>query len=217
MLAFGTIVSLLGRDEHGGQRVTTSLAAVITMIQARHLVRFAGRPTPLEGGRDFAGPSLLDRIHAVADGWVRVRAGGSAKDLVVALTGHADRDAEPSAAVADAFASLTRDEAVERLARAGIAAVPVRHLREVAADGDLVRQGLFRPYPHPDLARWITTGEHVTFSRTPAPPTAAAPRLGEHTVVVCRDAGLPDAAIDALLTRGVAAQAPPLARPAVME
>src|SRR5260221_8661572 len=57
-----------------GQRVWTSLAGCAAMLQSGELVRFAGRPPAIRGGRDFAGPSALDRFYRVADGWVRLQA-----------------------------------------------------------------------------------------------------------------------------------------------
>src|SRR5262249_47205551 len=98
-----------------------------------------------------------------------------------------------------------------------VAVVPVRHVRDVAADAELIEAGLFRRYPDAGLRNWVTTGEHAGFSRTPAPPTSPAPRLGQHTVELLEDAGLDRAQIDVLLSEGVAAQAPAREGPAVME
>jgi crotonobetainyl-CoA:carnitine CoA-transferase CaiB-like acyl-CoA transferase len=216
MTVFGSIVALLVRGEHGGQRVSTSLAAVASIVQAEDLVRFAGRPVPREGGRDFAGPSPVERIYAVCDGWVRISAGGSANEVAAAVG--ADLDAAgPVESLAAAFAMLTRADAVTRLNDAGIAAVPVRHVREVAADPAHVAAGLFRRYPERDLDSWITTGEHATFSRTSPAATSAAPRLGEHTSLVLEAAGVRPAVIRGLLSDGVALQAAPIDGPAVME
>src|SRR5207244_7611062 len=52
-----------------GQRVWTSLAGCASIMQSGEVVRFAGRPPAVRGGRDFAGPSALDRFYRVADGW----------------------------------------------------------------------------------------------------------------------------------------------------
>jgi crotonobetainyl-CoA:carnitine CoA-transferase CaiB-like acyl-CoA transferase len=49
----------------------------------------------------------------------------------------------------------------------------------------------------------------VTLHRTPAEPERLAPRQGEHTVEVLREAGFGEAEIDALLRDGAAMQAPP--------
>jgi crotonobetainyl-CoA:carnitine CoA-transferase CaiB-like acyl-CoA transferase len=218
MVAFGGIVSLLARKHHGGQRVSTSLAAVMSMIQTPHLVRFAGRPLPVEGGRDFAGPSPIDRIYAVEDGWIRIHTGRSADEVALLLDGHHGTDDEnPAVKLARAFASVSQCEAVRRLNAGGVAAVPVRHVRDVAEDADLVASGLFRRYPEDGLSHWVTTGEHASFSRTPPPPTSPAPRLGQHTVELLEDAGLDQVRIDLLLSEGVAAQAPAERGRAVME
>ncbi len=216
MAAFGSIVSLLARERHGGQEVSTSLTGVVTIIQAADLVRFAGRPIPQVGGRDFAGPSPVDRFYPVADGWVRIRTGGSANDVAAALGCDISGDC-PVDELTKVFGGHTRAEAVERLTAAGIAAVPVRHVRETAVDPAFADDGIFRRYPVEALGSWVTTGRHAIFSGSPPPPTFAAPRLGEHTVAVLTDAELDRERIDDLLRRGIAAQADPPVGPPVME
>ena len=110
MAAFGSIVGLLAREQHGGQEVSTSLTGVVTIIQAADLVRFAGRPIPQVGGRDFAGPSPVDRLYAVADGWVRIRTGGSAHDVAAAL----GRDLSSDGCAVDELAAAFRSQTARR-------------------------------------------------------------------------------------------------------
>src|SRR5579859_599628 len=71
----GVCLGLYERTTSGaGQRAWTSLVGCAAMMQSGELVRFAGRSPALRGGRDFAGPSALDRFYRVADGWVRLQA-----------------------------------------------------------------------------------------------------------------------------------------------
>src|SRR2546425_11971627 len=71
----GVCLGVFHRTRTGvGQRVWTSLAGCAAMLQSGELVRFAGRAPAIRGGRDFAGPSALDRFYRVADGWLRLQA-----------------------------------------------------------------------------------------------------------------------------------------------
>ena len=51
-----------------------------------------------------------------------------------------------------------------------------------------------------------TPGFPIKFSRTPCEVYRGAPLAGEHTRDVLREAGYPEAAIDALLTAGAVAE-----------
>ncbi|MCU1502647.1 MAG: putative formyl-CoA transferase [Ilumatobacteraceae bacterium] len=221
-IAFGVVTALLARDRDGvGQRVSTSLAAMATTIQASDVVRFDGRTPPRVGGRDHPGQSPAHRFYAVADGWIFL-ASTAHEDEITAALGAAPRQATPIdgdgeggdddasvARLAGLFADLSTADALQRLGAARLAAAPARGLREVAVDPELTAFGLFRPYPAPGFERFVTTGEHARFSRSTPPPTRAAPRLGEHSAEVLRSAGLDEAAIAGLLTAGVAVQAGP--------
>jgi crotonobetainyl-CoA:carnitine CoA-transferase CaiB-like acyl-CoA transferase len=68
---------------------------------------------------------------------------------------------------------------------------------------------LFRPYPELGLEHIVTTGSHAGFSRTPPPPTVAAPRLAADTVAVLAEAGIDEDRLAQLLADGTVVQAPP--------
>jgi crotonobetainyl-CoA:carnitine CoA-transferase CaiB-like acyl-CoA transferase len=187
--------------------VSTSLAAMTTLIQTADIVRFAGRPAPRVGGRDHAGPSASQRLHATADGWVCVDTDAAIDAIVAALRGEAEVGPEE---LDEVLAGMSRATTLQRLRSAGIPAVPARWLHEVAADAGLRDAGLIRPYPAHGFESMVTTGEHAHFARTPPPPTSAAPRLGEHSVAVLTEVGLTTDEITALLDAGVITQAPTL-------
>src|SRR5579859_5466857 len=84
----GICLGLFHRLRSGaGQRVWTSLVGCSTIMQSGELVRFAGRPPAVRGGRDFVGPTALDRFYRVTDGWLRVQAPSSAAARLVGLLG----------------------------------------------------------------------------------------------------------------------------------
>lgn len=75
--AFGVVSALYHRQRTGeGQRVRTSLARATMAAQAAEFTRYAGRPAPLLGGWDFAGPSAEHGCVQDEDGaWVFVEGG----------------------------------------------------------------------------------------------------------------------------------------------
>ena len=92
------------------------------------------------------------------------------------------------------------------LEEAEIPAGPVNALEDLLTDPHLAGQELFRRVDHPSEADTLQIGPTVRFSRSPAGVRRPAPRLGEHTVQVLREAGLDENAIDDLLDEGEAVQ-----------
>src|SRR2546425_175194 len=143
----GVCLGLYHRTRTGvGQRVWTSLAGCAAMLQSGELARFVGRPPAVRGGRDFAGPSALDRFYRVADGWLRLqapdvsslRAAGVLGTDVVPKT-----DAELRHALAAALVDRSLAEVLEVLTAAGIPAAPVRTPLQLATDPELQQVGMF--------------------------------------------------------------------------
>jgi crotonobetainyl-CoA:carnitine CoA-transferase CaiB-like acyl-CoA transferase len=72
-VAFGACVALFHRARSGqGQRGWTSLAGMSALLQSEALMRYADRPPPPVGGRDYRGVEG-DGFVESASGWVRVR------------------------------------------------------------------------------------------------------------------------------------------------
>jgi len=72
-------------------------------------------------------------------------------------------------------------------------------ITEVAEQPHLAAVGLFVDIEHPTEGRIRQARPPVRFSESPAGIRRMAPRLGEHTREVLREAGYPDADIDALV------------------
>jgi len=172
---------------------------VSAFVQSEALVRYAGRPEPAVGGRDHRGPSPLDRLYPVSDGWIRLLAGDTDPADVV-LDG---LDVATAEGIAGWLSSRTRDEAVSELLSAGLRAVPVREPAELLDDPVAIEHQLVRPDPRP--GRW-TAGRFAIFDRTQPAPTDAAPRLGEHSVEILVAAGLADDHVARLVDEGVVVQ-----------
>ena len=100
----------------------------------------------------------------------------------------------------------TRDRA-DWLALLGETNVPmmvVNTLDDLIDDPHLVESGFWQEAEHPTEGRVRMSSPPMNFGRTPASIRAMAPRLGEHSQEILREAGLDQATIDSMLAAGEA-------------
>ncbi|OZI74703.1 CaiB/BaiF CoA transferase family protein [Bordetella genomosp. 12] len=97
----------------------------------------------------------------------------------------------------------TRDSAswLRDLEAADIPASRLYGVEDLIADPHLRQTGFVREVDHPTEGRLRTTAPLGRYERTPLSLRRAAPRLGEHSRELLREAGLDEAAIDALMTQ----------------
>jgi crotonobetainyl-CoA:carnitine CoA-transferase CaiB-like acyl-CoA transferase len=216
----GVCLGLFHRATTGaGQRVWTSLAGCAAMLQSGELVRCANRPPAVRGGRDFAGPSALDRFYRVTDGWLRLQAadidslqaaGVLPTDLSV------QSDAELNAALSQALAGQSVDELLERLTAAGVPAAPARTPLQLATDPALRELEIFTTHHLQDGTPYFAGRRYARFSRTEEQAVFEAPGLGEHSRTVLAEAGLSSTEIEQLIESGVVKHGPPFQVVAIM-
>lgn len=206
MCALSTVLGLYHRERTGeGQRIWASLAASATYLQSEELVRYAGRPALVKGSENHRGPGWLDRFYATSDGWVRVQCLQPPADSVQRLReagialGALD---DPVAALAQGLASLPGDEAVRRLALAGVAAVRARRVSEVLRDAELARDEFVHVRAASDGTYFTTPGRYASYGRTQRSGPMRVAGIGEHTREVLAAAGLAPEAIAALDAAG---------------
>ncbi|HLZ29604.1 MAG TPA: CoA transferase [Chloroflexota bacterium] len=209
----GVCLGLFHRLTTGaGQRAWTSLVGCAAMMQSGELVRFAGRSPALRGGRDFAGPSALDRFYRVADGWVRLQAPDTERLQAAGLLSSRtplESDAELVDALAARLAGMSLAEALACLTAAGVPAAPAQTPVQLVTNPATHEHEIFSSHHLQDGTPFFATGRYARFSRTQEQAVFKAPGLGEHSREVLTEAGVSPAEIDQLIEAGVVKQGGP--------
>lgn len=117
------------------------------------------------------------------------------------------------ALLAQELSARTTAEWLEILDRADIPAMPLHTLDSLIDDPHLAAIGFLKTVEHPSEGAIRSICVPTIWSETQAAPGRFAPRLGEHSVGVLRQAGYSDAAIDRLLADGVTIDGSEEARP----
>jgi len=115
------------------------------------------------------------------------------------------------AVTAEIIATRTSREWLDLFRTSNIPAQVVNSLTDLLADPHLRATGFWHEVEHPTEGPLLMPGFPVGFGESPVDVTRRhAPRLGEHTVEILREAGLNDAEIESLLSaRAAGAGRPP--------
>lgn len=105
--------------------------------------------------------------------------------------------------VADIMRERTTAQWLVEFEKQDIPAMPVKNLDDVLVDPHLAETAFFPLFDHPSEGRVRGVGIPVCFSETPGNFRLPAPRLGEHSIAVLREAGLAAEEIRRLLALGV--------------
>jgi crotonobetainyl-CoA:carnitine CoA-transferase CaiB-like acyl-CoA transferase len=100
------------------------------------------------------------------------------------------------------MATRTTREWLGLFAKTSVPTIVVNSLEDLATDPHLEAVGFWKSVDHPTEGKLRLPAFPVNFGATPAGIERHAPRLGEHTREVLREAGLDDASIEALLASG---------------
>ncbi len=130
----------------------------------------------------------------------------SADPRFATITSRSRHIDEIYAMVTNYMTQRTTAEWVALLSAIDIPVEPLRAVEELVDDPHLVAKGFFQTQQHPTEGPLRMPGVPTTFSKSPAAVGGPAPRLGEHSREILRDAGYGPAAIDALLASGVTAE-----------
>jgi crotonobetainyl-CoA:carnitine CoA-transferase CaiB-like acyl-CoA transferase len=124
------------------------------------------------------------------------------------LAGRQARHDELDAAISRWTADREQYEIAHAVQALGVAAGPVLANWQMLADPHLHARGLFRTTVHPVVGAYPTTTWPWRFGRTPASLRRPAPLFAEHNRAVLGEAGLSDAAVEALYASGTTADSP---------
>jgi crotonobetainyl-CoA:carnitine CoA-transferase CaiB-like acyl-CoA transferase len=216
--AFGCVLALRARERLGrGQLCETSLLQSAMAFQQGEFIFFDGRPD-LENGRPEArGRSALCRAYQCRDGaWMFVHAAAPAqwdamrrvcKLAAVAPYAVAAREPEDGAlarAIAAAFASVDRAQALAALGAAGVPALSTHRTADLFDDPQVKANDLLAELRHSQWGTVVQTGTLAKFSAMPGKVEHAAPLLGEHTdEILARYLGYGRERIEDLRRRGI--------------
>jgi crotonobetainyl-CoA:carnitine CoA-transferase CaiB-like acyl-CoA transferase len=221
-LAFAVIAALYARERSGvGQAVQVSLVGGLLGLQAwelqNHVLSHALSP---RAGRSHPFVKTLWQTFRASDGEFVVAEVKDSWPGICRAIGRTELGSEERfrsvgrrvkhrAALLEVlestFASATVSEWVQRLRAEGVLAARVRSYADIAADPDTVANGYLRRLAHPTKGPIETPGPFLHFSATPPKIRAGPPDLGEHTLVVLREAGYGDRDIDELRSAGAIA------------
>ena len=102
------------------------------------------------------------------------------------------------------FKEKTRDEWFEELRQRDICVGPVYALDEVFDDPHVQARDMVIEVQHPEFGGIKQVGVGPKFSETPGAVRTTAPKRGEHTADLLREAGYADAQIEEMRAAGIA-------------
>ena len=110
---------------------------------------------------------------------------------------------EVYALVAEHMATRTSVEWLRLLKEADIPVAPLNSVDDVIDDPHLGESGFFVMAEHPTEGRLRLMATPGAWSQTPPGALRPAPRLGEHSIEILREAGYADAEIERMIASGV--------------
>jgi crotonobetainyl-CoA:carnitine CoA-transferase CaiB-like acyl-CoA transferase len=216
----GALAALFHRERTGeGQLVQVNMLDAITTIQMQELSVFTVGDKPQQRSAEPHAHSYIRApygVFATSDGYITVAMASLAKlgdlfgdSFFEGLNDERDswvlRD-EIFARVKAHLPNRTSAEWLEAMRARDIWAGPVYGYAELVDDPQIAHNGTFVEYEHPTEGRVKTPGFPIRFSKTPSSVERGAPLVGEHSREVLREAGMDDAAIEALIESGVVRQ-----------
>jgi crotonobetainyl-CoA:carnitine CoA-transferase CaiB-like acyl-CoA transferase len=223
--AVGAILAALFERERSGrgQRVDVPMfETMVAFVLSDHLGGLTFHP-PLDAGGYARQLSPERRPYATRDGYVCALVYTDAqwqrfllavgRDELLAdarFASFAERSRhidEVYGELARIFATRGTAEWLALLDAADVPAMPMHDLQSVLDDPQLEASHFFAMVEHPSEGRVRSMRPPPVYSRTPAEPLRLAPRHGEHSREVLREAGYDEAEIDALVAAGAVQQA----------
>jgi formyl-CoA transferase len=219
-MAAGIMAALLEREKSGkGQWVQTSLLeAMIGMMDFQMTRWLMAGEVAEQAGNDH--PTVFPSgVFQTKDGYLNISATSDRmfRDFMPALglgeyiEDERFKDRLSRAKHREALRELcaprlldhTNAEWIEKLNEAGVPCGPIYRVDEVWADPHVQQLEMSAPVESAEYGRIELVRTPLKFSRTPAAVRTAAPRSGENTNAILREAGFSDEEIGALIEAGV--------------
>ena len=213
----GVLLALRNRDRTGaGEHVDIALfdSILSTLSMPAGILQATGR-TPRRLGNDHASIAPSETLRA-KDGTLMIAAANPRlwRQLCSAVgvghlvddprfTTNTDRVRNRAALKQEletAFASLTVDELVGHLDKAGVPCGRVRTVAEALEDPQVEARQMLLDFSEPDMRGLRVLGNPIKLSGDGAHITRRAPRLGEHTREILASLGYSDAELAAFTT-----------------
>lgn len=213
--------ALYAREKTGrGQRVDVPMfESLLQSVLGEHLGGFTFVPQLGEGGyRRMLTP--YRRPYATQDGYVCVliyndkhwrtffemigRPDMLADARFASAEGRSRNFDEVYGFVAEEMTKRTTAEWLQALERADIPVQRMNSLEDILKDPHLAAIGYFTPVEHPSEGTLLSMKVPSEWSETEPAYRRHAPRLGEHTREILKEAGYSDEAIDAMAKSGAA-------------
>lgn len=218
----GALAALFHRERTGeGQLVQVNMLDAITTIQMQELSVFTVGEKPQARSVEPHAHSYIRApygVFATQDGYITVAMASLKKlgelfgdSFFDGLDDERDSWALRDQIFAKVKAHLparSSAEWLEEMRARDIWAGPVYGYADLVDDPQIRHNGTFVEYDHPTEGRVKAPGFPIRFSRTPSAVVRGAPLVGEHSRELLREAGLDDAAIEALIESGVVRQHP---------
>jgi crotonobetainyl-CoA:carnitine CoA-transferase CaiB-like acyl-CoA transferase len=220
--ALGVLAAYVHRLRTGrGQLVDTSLfeaALQQTYWHAASYFATGQSPGPLGSSHILTAPY---QAFEASDGYLNIGGANQANwERIADVLGHPEWRSDPRfadntarmrnlPALVDAMNAVlrqrTRTEWIAILDAAGVPAGPVHSLGEALEHAQTAARGMVVALTHPEAGPTRAIGCPVHLSHTPPRVDRPAPRLGEHTQAVLREAGYTQPDIDRLVAERVVA------------
>jgi crotonobetainyl-CoA:carnitine CoA-transferase CaiB-like acyl-CoA transferase len=226
LTAVGAIcASLVHRDKTGrGQRVDIPMFETMAgFVMGDHMGGLTYDP-PLDRGGYARHLSPDRRPYKTADGYICVIVYNDKQwENFFKATGRDDLRTDPKfatfagratnidvvyAELARILGTRTTAEWNEILEQADVPVMPMHDLETLLGDPHIVATSVFPVIDHPTVGRIRSTRVSAKWSETSAEPQRLAPRLGEHSEKVLREAGFSNDEIAAMVRDGVTRAAP---------
>jgi alpha-methylacyl-CoA racemase len=215
--AFSILAAVIASEKTGrGQYVDIAMSDGVTSLLAFPAsMYFSAGAVPKPGAEMLNGGAPYYAVYEAKDGkWLSIGCIEpwfwselcKALDREDFIPQQMNREKHPEIfeALRRKFKEKSRDEWFEELRQRDICVGPVYAIDEVFDDPHVQARGMVTEVQHPEFGPIKQVGVGPKFSETPGAVRTTAPKRGEHTADLLREAGYSDAEIEEMKAGGIA-------------